>query len=135
MIESVEVTLSLNGTETVLLAEDETEVRETTKAILEEHGYKVIEAVDGEDAVQKFIENKDGIKLIISDMIMPKKNGREAYEEIKKINPDIKAVFMSGYTADLLTEKDIHKVLDIILKPVASNELLKRVRGVIDGKD
>ena len=132
--ESVEVALSLNGTETVLLAEDETEVRETTKAILEEHGYKVIEAVDGEDAVQKFIENKDGIKLIISDMIMPKKNGREAYDEIKKIRPDIKAVFMSGYTADLLTEKDIHKGLDLILKPVASNELLKRIRGVIDGK-
>ena len=132
--ESVEVALSLNGTETVLLAEDETEVRETTRAILEEHGYKVIEAVDGEDAVQKFIENKDGIKLIISDMIMPKKNGREAYDEIKKIRPDIKAVFMSGYTADLLTEKDIHKGLDLILKPVASNELLKRIRGVIDGK-
>lgn len=135
VIESVEVALSLNGTETVLLAEDETEVRETTKAILEEHGYKVIEAVDGEDAVQKFIENKDGIKLIISDMIMPKKNGREAYDEIKKIRPDIKAVFMSGYTADLLTEKDIHKGLDLVLKPIASNELLKRIRGVIDRKD
>ena len=135
VIESVEVTLSLNGTETVLLAEDEREVRETTKAILEEHGYKVIEAVDGEDAVQKFIENKDGIKLIISDMIMPKKSGKEAYDEIRKISPDIKVVFMSGYTADLLTEKDIHKGLDLILKPVASKELLKKVRGVIDRKN
>ncbi len=135
VIESAEVTLSLNGTETVLLAEDDTEVRETTRAILEEHGYKVIEAVDGEDAVAKFIANKDRIKLIISDMIMPKKNGREAYEEIKKISPDIKAIFMSGYTADLLTEKDIHKGLDLVLKPVASKELLKKVRGVIDKKD
>ena len=110
-------------------------MRETTKAILEEHGYKVIEAVDGEDAVQKFIENKDGIKLIISDMIMPKKSGKEAYDEIRKISPDIKVVFMSGYTADLLTEKDIHKGLDLILKPVASKELLKKVRGVIDRKN
>jgi signal transduction histidine kinase len=70
------------GTETVLLAEDEANVRRFVKTVLEEFGYTVIEAVDGEDAINKFQQNKEKIHLIILDVIMPRKSGREAYENI-----------------------------------------------------
>ncbi|MBI5750305.1 MAG: PAS domain-containing protein [Nitrospinae bacterium] len=133
---TVKVSTPIRGSETVLLAEDNSLVRETAKAILEEYGYKVIEAVDGEDAVQKFVKNKDRIKLIISDMIMPKMSGKEAYEEIKKISPGMKILFISGYAPDLLKVKALHEDgMNFISKPVVPDNLLRKVREVIDSKD
>lgn len=74
------------GTETVLLAEDDETVKKLIRTMLEGFGYKVIEAADGEDAVNKFIENRDNIRLLILDVVMPKKNGKEVYEEIRKVS-------------------------------------------------
>ncbi|HAP67106.1 MAG TPA: hypothetical protein DCQ99_04730 [Nitrospinae bacterium] len=129
----IEVITTISGSETLLLVEDNSLVRDTTRVILEEYGYKVIEAVDGEDAVQKFNKNKDNIKLIISDMIMPKKSGKEVYEEIKKISPDVKVIFVSGYTADQIKTKDISEDgISLLFKPITPNKLLKKVREVID---
>ena len=125
--------LLTSGTETVLVAEDYAGVRELTKSVLEESGYKVMEAVDGEDAIKRFTENKDKIQLLLFDLIMPKKNGKEAYEEIKKICPDIKAIFTSGYTADIIHEKDLLKEgLHFVSKPILPSELLRKVREVLD---
>lgn len=95
------------GVETVLVAEDDTEARKLTREVLDGAGYKVIEAVNGEDAINKFMENKDKIQLLLFDLIMPKKNGREAYEEIRKIRPDIRVLFTSGYPADIIHEKGV----------------------------
>jgi PAS domain S-box-containing protein len=121
------------GTETVLIAEDDTAVRALTKNILEDFGYKVIEAVDGEEAVRKFIENKDTVKLLIFDIIMPKKNGKDAYVEIRKIRPDVKSLFVSGYTADIIHQKGILETgLDFIVKPIAPGDFLKKVRDVLE---
>src|SRR3989338_2139379 len=121
------------GTETILVAEDEEDVRELTKIVLEGHGYTVIEAVDGEDAIDKFKENKDKIHLLLFDVIMPNKNGREAYDAIKEIRPGIKALFMSGYSGDIVYRKDIlGNGLHLIAKPVSPTELLKRVREALD---
>ena len=72
------------GTETVLVAEDDQAVRKLTMNVLERFGYKVIAAEDGEEAIKKFKENKKEIQLLLLDVIMPKKNGKEVYEEIKK---------------------------------------------------
>ena len=96
----------LNGTEMILLAEDEEDVRNLTKSLLEEAGYEVMEAVDGYDTINKFMENKDTINLLLLDVIMPTKNGRETYEEIRKIRPDIKALFMSGYSESVIHQKN-----------------------------
>jgi two-component system cell cycle sensor histidine kinase/response regulator CckA len=121
------------GTETLLLAEDDAEVRGLTKNLLEDSGYKVIEAVDGEDAVKRFKENKDKVQLLLVDVIMPKKNGREAYIEIHKMRPDIKALFISGYTADVIRTKGvIEEGFEFILKPVSPMVLLAKVREVLD---
>ncbi|MEW6418322.1 MAG: PAS domain S-box protein [Nitrospirota bacterium] len=121
------------GTETVLIAEDDARVRELAKELFERFGYKVIEAVDGEDAIKVFNENRDDVRLLILDVIMPKKNGKEVYDRIKKVRPDIKAIFMSGYTADIIHKKGIlEEGVDIILKPISLDELLIKAREVLD---
>ena len=122
------------GNETVLVAEDDEPVRDLIVMLLSEAGYTVVSAVDGEDAVRKFMENRDQVQLLVLDVIMPKKNGTEAYEEIRAMKPDIKALYMSGYTADVFEKKNIpEKGLNLITKPVSPTELLKKVRTTLDG--
>jgi CheY-like chemotaxis protein len=127
------LSLPEGGTETILMAEDDEALRRLMKDILENSGYSVIAAVDGEDAVNRFIEHKDKIQLVILDVIMPRKSGKEAYETIKWMRPDIKAVFMSGYSDDVMQKKGmLDRDVDLILKPVSPNELLRKVREVLD---
>ncbi|MDH5768557.1 MAG: ATP-binding protein [Nitrospirota bacterium] len=123
---------AIGGNETILFAEDDEEVRKFTKAVLEEFGYTVIVAVNGEDAITKFIENKDKIQLLLFDVIMPKKNGVEAYEEIMKIKSEIKVIFTSGYPADVIQEKGPVEGLNFVLKPVAPTKLLRAVRTILN---
>ncbi len=122
------------GSETVLVGEDDEGVRALSREVLEQHGYRVIEAVDGEDSVRKFVENKEIIDILLLDVVMPRKNGRMVYEEIRAIRPDIKVLFMSGYTSDIMEEKgvDMDEVA-LINKPVSPSELLKRLREALDG--
>jgi two-component system, cell cycle sensor histidine kinase and response regulator CckA len=119
------------GTETILVAEDDIAARNLARQILETFGYTVIEAVDGEDAVAKFIAHQDRIQLIILDVIMPKKNGKEACDEILNLRPDMKCLFTSGYAADILDEQE-KKDLNFIAKPIIPNMLLKKIREILD---
>ncbi len=121
------------GTETILLAEDNEDVRVLSKMVLEENGYTVIDAVDGEDAVNKFKEKKDIIQFVIIDVIMPKKSGKEAIDEIRKIKPDINILFTSGYTSDIISRKGIlEEGMNFISKPVTPNDLLAKIRAIMD---
>ncbi len=121
------------GTETILVAEDDQAVRELTRSVLERFGYTVVPAEDGEDAIRKFMENKEDIRLLLLDVIMPKKNGKEVYENIKKINPDIKTVFLSGYSENLIQKEGVlDKGLDFIMKPVSPKNLLRKAREILD---
>ena len=88
------------GTETILVAEDDDATRNLNRQILEAYGYSVIEAFDGEDAVAKFKKHRERINLLFLDSIMPKKNGKEVYEEIISIKPGLKVLFTSGYAAN-----------------------------------
>ncbi len=124
---------SIKGTETILVAEDDSTARELIKDVLEANGYKVIIAEDGEDALNKFKADTTAINLIVMDVIMPKKNGKEVYEEIKKQRPDMKAVFMSGYTANIIHKKGILEPgIELISKPFSPNALLRKIREVLD---
>jgi len=124
------------GTETVLLAEDDEVVRELTRRVLQDFGYTVIEAVDGEEAVARFSENQDRINLLVLDVVMPRKNGNVAYEDIKKIKPGIKVLFMSGYTADLMKYQGTMEAgKSFIAKPVSPREFLKKVRELLDQRE
>ncbi len=121
------------GTETILLAEDETYVRDFIKGILTGYGYKVIEAIDGEDAIKVLHTHKDKIQLAILDVIMPKKNGEMVHQEIKKVSPNMKVIFISGYATDILYKKGIiEEGLNFISKPMSPDELLIKVREVLD---
>jgi nitrogen-specific signal transduction histidine kinase/CheY-like chemotaxis protein len=120
------------GSETILLVEDEAPVRRMTKTIFEDFGYRVLEAVDGDDAIRVFRENRDAIELVLCDLIMPKKNGKEAYDELMKIRPGIKTIFTSGYTADILAQKGLQEEgLHFISKPFTPATLLSKVREVL----
>ncbi len=119
--------------ETILVAEDDDAVMGLLKGLLENHGYNVITAEDGEDAVSRFIDNENVIRLLLLDVIMPKKNGREVYEEISGIRPGIKALFMSGYTDDIIDWKGaVQEGITLISKPVQPAVLLAKVREVLD---
>ena len=120
------------GTETILVADDDPAVASLVKRILEEFGYKVLEARDGENAIEQFLKHKDDIHLLLLDVIMPKKNGREAYDAIREIKPEIKAVFISGYSAEIIDEQAIIAGLHFIGKPVSPEELLFKIREVLD---
>jgi len=130
-----EVIAPTGGTETILVTEDNEEVRDLTTHVLQEFGYTVIEAVDGEDAVRKFEENKDRIELAILDVIMPKKSGKEVSEAIKAIKPGVQFLFTSGYTADIITRAGISEEgVYFIQKPSTPNSLLGKVREILDKK-
>ena len=123
----------MGGTETILLAEDDKSVLDITGQILRDFGYTVITAVDGADAVNKFRDNKDTIQLLLFDLIMPKKTGKDAYDEIRQMRPDIKVIFSSGYDPDMIRQKAmLEQNVPVAYKPAPIPTLLKTIRTVLD---
>ena len=120
------------GTETILVAEDDPGVRSLVDRVLTKHGYRVILAENGEEVVDRFAAQRDGIGLILMDIIMPRKNGIEAWAEIKKMQPEAKVLFTSGYTADFIQSRGMHAGVELIMKPVQPVELLRKVREVLE---
>lgn len=118
------------GSENILIVEDNDDLRNLLKEILEQYGYRTREAADGVEAITEFYENIPD--LVILDVIMPGKNGREVYDEISKTNPDMKFLFISGYTADVINRKGI---IDdgyyFMSKPFQPTELLAKVRSML----
>ncbi len=118
----------------ILLAEDEEMVRKSIRTILNDSGYNVIEAVNGKGAVEKYSRSTDTIGLLLLDVVMPGMNGREVYEEIQKVTPDIKVIFMSGYTADVIRRKNImEEDVMFLSKPISPDVLLLKIRDVLKG--
>jgi len=120
------------GTETILVAEDEELVRHFLGRMLVNAGYTVITAEDGEEAVAKFKENCDIISLVISDVVMPKKSGREVYAEICRIKPDTRVLFVSGYSKDMMEKKGLlGEYVHFISKPFTKKDLLDKTRHIL----
>ncbi|MCM0080336.1 ATP-binding protein [Geomonas sp. Red32] len=121
------------GAETILLAEDDYQVRSMTREFLEKFGYRVLVAEDGQQAVERVRESAGVIDLVVLDIIMPRKNGKEAYDEIRALAPSVKVLFTSGYTADVITRKGLAaENLQFVAKPVAPELLLRTVRDLLD---
>ena len=127
-------TSSPGGEEEILLAEDDEEIRMLMVKVLKNNGYRVIAAVNGEDAVDKFAEHKDTVQLLLFDVIMPKANGMEAYRKIQDMRPDIKAIFMSGYSKDIIQKESVFldDTFYFIPKPVSPTVLLEKIREVLN---
>jgi len=131
--ETESLAMPRRGSETVLVAEDNEDLRRLTAVILEKNGYRVIEAVNGEDAVRKFMEKKDEIEFLLLDVVMPVKNGKEVYEEIKSIKPGIKVLFTSGYSIEELNRKGCYEEgINFLSKPLLAEKLIRKIREMLD---
>ncbi|MDX6694372.1 MAG: hypothetical protein QOF02_1975 [Blastocatellia bacterium] len=121
------------GTETVLLVEDEEMVREMTREILQESGYRVIEAKHGHEALLVAEQHNGPIHLMLSDVVMPQMSGRELAEQLSPLRREMKVLYMSGYTDDAIVH---HGVLDegmaFIEKPFTPNALTRKLREVLN---
>jgi PAS domain S-box-containing protein len=123
----------MGGHETILIAEDDPDLRNLIRITLESFGYEVIAAQDGEEAIAQFRENRDRISLVLLDVIMPKQNGKEVAEAILKDRPGIKILFTSGYTMNIFKNDELTAAgFDFIHKPFQSKNLLFKVREILD---
>ncbi|ACH39502.1 response receiver sensor histidine kinase response regulator, PAS domain-containing [Citrifermentans bemidjiense Bem] len=120
------------GTETILVAEDDPSVRNLVDMVLTKHGYQVILAENGQEVVERFTAHSSDIGLILMDIIMPRKNGIEAFAEIKKLQPEAKVLFTSGYTSDFIQSRGMEDGVELIMKPVQPAQLLRKVREVLE---
>jgi CheY-like chemotaxis protein len=123
------------GTETILLAEDDPVIRRTLSEVLRLSGYTVIEAADGVEGVSLYSQHKGLIDLVLLDVRMPKMDGREVYETIRKVSPGTAVLFTSEYTDDIIGSGEIlPKELNFISKAALPDEMLRKVREVLDNK-
>jgi CheY-like chemotaxis protein len=122
------------GNETILLVEDEGSVREVSKRMLERHGYKVIEAVNGTEALRIWGEHGENIQLVFTDLVMPGGiGGRELAEQLRFIQPNLKIVFTSGYSAELAGGAiSLQEGVNFVQKPSSLNEVLDTIRKCLD---
>jgi PAS domain S-box-containing protein len=118
---------------TFLLVDDDWLIRKSVRLFLEGKGYTVLQAVDGEEAISQYELHKDTIGLVILDVMLPKKNGREVYDALKKKNPEVKVLFISGSSDGDLAEKNISRdILPVVSKPLDMYEFSLAIEKVMD---
>ncbi len=123
---------SVNGLESILIAEDEEQVTAALKIILEKVGYRVFIADNGREAVELFRRHRE-IALVLCDVEMPGQNGKETVMKIRAMNPDVRAIFMSGYSVDIIRNQGmIGENDELIIKPFTINGVLGKIREQLD---
>jgi len=121
-----------HGWETVLLVEDEDAVRTLAREVLRRHGYVVLEARHGVDALRVAERHTDDIHLMITDVVMPHMSGRETAERLSKVRPKMKVLFMSGYTDHALMHRELTPGASFLQKPFTPDNFARKVRHVLD---
>jgi CheY-like chemotaxis protein len=125
-----------SGTETILLVEDDDDVRAMTRVALELFGYAVLEARSGADAVRASESHDGPIHLLITDVVMPGMSGRQVAETIVQRSPTVKVLFCSGYTDDAIVRHGILQAeVAFLQKPFTATALGDKVRAVLGGRD
>ncbi len=123
----------LRGQETVLLVEDEQAVRQLAKMILEMHGYEVIEAACGAEALQAVKSHSGKIDLLLSDVVMPDLSGSDLADQVRLLRSQVRVLYMSGYTDDAIVRRGVASAADAFLqKPFTPASLTQKVREVLD---
>jgi len=122
----------VTGTGTILVAEDDPVVRALMEELLTTSGYTVIPAVDGQDAVEKYSDMKDEINLVIMDMVMPRKSGKVACDEIRQINGAARILLVSGYASDVLERQgDLAADVKLIMKPIHPLKIMSTIAEIL----
>jgi PAS domain S-box-containing protein len=127
-------TKSLQGSETILLVEDEEIVRKLACTILQKNGYKVLEAPNGEEAL-RIVQGQNGnpIHLLVTDVVMPGMSGRQLADHLERLRPEMKILYISGYTDNAIVHHGVlEKGIDYIQKPFTIEGLARKVREVLD---
>jgi CheY-like chemotaxis protein len=126
----------LTGSETILLAEDDEQVRAFAADSLRVLGYTLLVAENGSQALQLLAENQQPIDLLVTDVIMPQMDGPTLTKTLHLRFPELPVLFMSGYTDDLLGEEgEITHTVQFLQKPFSAHQLAKKVRAILDGID
>jgi CheY-like chemotaxis protein len=120
------------GKETILLVDDEEMIRNLGRTILQRHGYEVLLAVDGQEAVEVYQREQSRIDLVILDLTMPRLSGQDAFRQLFRINPSVRVLFASGYSAEHLIETGHSRGLGFVSKPYRPRELAQSVRAALD---
>jgi hypothetical protein len=124
------------GTETILLVDDEDDLRELAREILESEGYVVLTARDGVEALALADGHPGPIDLLLTDVVMPRMTGRQVAERLASVRPTTRILFMTGYTDDPVLRRhlsDAHTAL--LAKPFTPDRLLRRVREVLEAPE
>jgi PAS domain S-box-containing protein len=125
--------LAPHGTETILLVEDEEQVRQVAQQILTTLGYTVLPATNGQEALAVARQHSGTIDLTITDVVMPQLSGRELIERLVPLRPEMKVIFMSGYTDDAIVRHGLlDERLEFIQKPFAADAFARKIRSVLD---
>ncbi|MEW6117232.1 MAG: ATP-binding protein [Nitrospirota bacterium] len=123
---------SLRGSETILVVEDNALLRNFLETFLQHQGYTVLAAEDGEEAIARFAEHKSNIDMAILDVVLPKKNGKEVYEAIRAVKPEIKVLFISGHTDNIIDGAGIRQGgLEFLAKPLDMHTFLTKVQSML----
>jgi PAS domain S-box-containing protein len=126
----------LRGSETILVVEDEQAVRSLMVRMLRSMGYWVLEASRADEALMVCLRHKGPVHLLLTDVVMPQKSGRDLIDQLRPLRPDIKVLFTSGYTEEALRRKVLERDAAFIPKPFTEETLARKVRDVLDeGKD
>ncbi|NJD53842.1 MAG: PAS domain S-box protein [Candidatus Methanoperedens sp.] len=134
-VEKQQLELPFGHGELVLVAEDEDSVREVTISVLKENGYDVLAAEDGAQAVTEYAQNKDKIKVVLMDMMMPVMDGHASIRAIRKINPEVKIIAASGLAEkDKLAKIESTRAQTLLPKPYTAERLLKTIHEVLSAK-
>jgi two-component system, cell cycle sensor histidine kinase and response regulator CckA len=130
-----EVQESIGGSETILVVEDDGMIREIIKKILNKSGYRILSAADSKEAIHISEEHEEKIALMLTDVVLPGMGGRELADLLVEKRPDMKVLYMSGYTDDAIVHHGIlEKGLFFMQKPFTSNVLKEKIREVLDGR-
>jgi two-component system cell cycle sensor histidine kinase/response regulator CckA len=119
------------GRKIILVVDDTPAIRKMICQILARHGYTVLEAADGREALEVSEAHNHGIHLLLTDIIMPRMNGGELAEHLRRINPRLPMIFMSGYTSDGFGPRPA-RATSFLAKPFTPHELTRTVREVLD---
>jgi PAS domain S-box-containing protein len=121
------------GTETIMVVEDNTMLRDMAQKILERYGYRVLIAGSGDECLQQLTTHDGTVHLLLTDVVMPEMNGRELYARLAPLRPDLKVLYMSGYTDNVILHHGVLEAgIDFIQKPFSVQGLANKIRMILD---